>query len=155
EFVGRCLVIYPERNKVTFSGFCIRYRANDDSINTIYLSHLFRIPIYRTSMLQNGQGPNIQNINQKASGELKLPTPPIELQTQFAQIVEKTEVLKAQYQQSLQELENLYGSLSQRAFKGELKLDKNEEDVLMAAEPEPQYQTQSQLSIPPSKKGFA
>lgn len=46
--------------------------------------------------------------------------PPIDLQTQFAQIVEKTEALKNQYQQSLQELENLYGSLSQRAFRGEL-----------------------------------
>lgn len=52
--------------------------------------------------------------------EIKIPVPPIELQTKFAQIVEKTEALKTQYQQSLQELENLYGSLSQKAFKGEL-----------------------------------
>ena len=95
------------------------------------------------------------NINLAILNKLKFPNPPIELQTQFAQIVEKTEALKAQYQQSLQELENLYGSLSQRAFKGELKLDKNEESLLMAAEPEQEYQTQSQLSIPPSKKGFA
>jgi type I restriction enzyme, S subunit len=36
--------------------------------------------------------------------------------------VEKTETLKTQYQQSLQELENLYGSLSQKAFRGELTL---------------------------------
>jgi restriction endonuclease S subunit len=48
--------------------------------------------------------------------------PPLALQTQFAQIVEKTEALKSQYQQSLTELENLYGSLSQKAFKGELTL---------------------------------
>lgn len=48
--------------------------------------------------------------------------PPISLQTQFAQIVETTEALKTQYQQSLQELEHLYGSLSQRAFRGELSL---------------------------------
>ena len=47
---------------------------------------------------------------------------PIELQTQFAQIVEKTEALKTQYQQSLQELENLNGALSQQAFRGELTL---------------------------------
>lgn len=64
--------------------------------------------------------------------------PPIELQTQFAQIVEKIEALKAQYQISLQELENLYGSLSQRAFRGEFILNKGEE-VLMAAEPEEGY----------------
>ncbi len=52
-------------------------------------------------------------------------------------------------------MENLYGSLSQRAFKGELKLDEKEENLLVAAEPEPEYQKQSQLSSPPNKKGIA
>lgn len=51
---------------------------------------------------------------------------PIDIQNQFAEIVQKTEALKTQYQQSLIELENLYGSLSQRAFKGELKIKRNE-----------------------------
>jgi type I site-specific restriction endonuclease len=41
---------------------------------------------------------------------------------EFVQIIQKTEALKTQYQQSLQELENLYGSLSQKAFRGELSL---------------------------------
>jgi len=35
------------------------------------------------------------------------------------------EALKTQYQQSLSELENLYGTLSQKAFKGELTLAQN------------------------------
>jgi type I restriction enzyme S subunit len=39
--------------------------------------------------------------------ELKIIVPPIGLQTEFAQIVEKTEALKTRYRQSLQELENL------------------------------------------------
>jgi type I restriction enzyme S subunit len=43
----------------------------------------------------------------------------------FGETFEKTEALKAQYQQSLTELENLYGSLSQKAFKGELIQNKN------------------------------
>jgi type I restriction enzyme S subunit len=55
--------------------------------------------------------------------KIQVPMPPFELQTEFAQIVEKTEKLKSQYQQSLQELENLYGSLSQRAFRGELSME--------------------------------
>ena len=57
--------------------------------------------------------------------EIKIPIPPIELQTQFANIVTKTEALKEQYKNSLQELENLYGSLSQQAFSGELMVNKN------------------------------
>ena len=55
---------------------------------------------------------------------VRIPVPPLPLQNQFATIVEKVEVIKAKYNQSLTELENLYGSLSQRAFKGELDLSK-------------------------------
>ena len=51
-----------------------------------------------------------------------IPIPPPTLQNQFAAIVEKIESLKAKYNQSLVELENFYGSLSQRAFMGELDL---------------------------------
>lgn len=116
ELVGRCLLVYPRNEKVTFSGFCIRYRIENKGLNPIFVSHLFRVPIFRTVMLQGGKGANIQNISQQTLEKLKIPTPPIELQTQFAKIVEKTEALKTQYQQSLTELENLYGSLSQKAF---------------------------------------
>jgi type I restriction enzyme S subunit len=56
------------------------------------------------------------NFNFEDIKKLSILIPPLKLQTQFAHIVEKTEALKAQYQTSLQELENLYGSLSQRAF---------------------------------------
>jgi type I restriction enzyme, S subunit len=94
ELVGRCLLVFPKSAKVTFSGFSIRYRIENAGLNPIFLSHLFRVPIFRTSMLQGGKGANIQNISQQTLEKLKIPTPPLSLQTQFAQIVEKTEALK-------------------------------------------------------------
>ncbi len=42
----------------------------------------------------------------------------------FAAIVEKVDGLKSRYQQSLTDLENLYGALSQKAFKAELDLSR-------------------------------
>ncbi|MBN1929770.1 MAG: type I restriction endonuclease [Chlorobiaceae bacterium] len=48
--------------------------------------------------------------------------PPLDLQNQFANIVEKVESIKSRYQQSLTDLETLYSALSQKAFKGELDL---------------------------------
>ena len=122
RLVGRCIVVFPKEEKITYSGFCIRYRLNNNDLNAIFLSHLFRVSTFKNRMLQNGRGANIQNINQKLLNELKIPIPPITIQTKFAQIVEKTEAIKKQYQESLQELENLYASLSQCAFKGELDL---------------------------------
>lgn len=64
---------------------------------------------------------------------IKLPALP--LQNQFAAIVEKVEHLKAKYTESLTELENLYGSLSQRAFKGELDLSRVPVDSDVTAKP--------------------
>lgn len=66
------------------------------------------------------KGSNQENLNLSIVGNIEVLVPPLALQTQFAQIVAKTEVLKTQYQQSLAELEQLYGSLSQKAFRGEL-----------------------------------
>lgn len=68
-------------------------------------------------------GPYISGIdqiklNRESLDRIPVPLAPISLQTQFAQIVEKTEALKAQYKSHLQELEQLYGALSQRAFRG-------------------------------------
>ncbi len=56
--------------------------------------------------------------------KLKIKLPPIELQNHFEYLLKKVESLKAKYETSLQELENLYGSLSQRAFRGELDVSK-------------------------------
>ncbi|OGU73479.1 MAG: hypothetical protein A2V93_10215 [Ignavibacteria bacterium RBG_16_34_14] len=63
-----------------------------------------------------------KNINLEILGNLKVPVPPISLQQQFAEIVNKTEALKEKQKQSEQELENLFQSLMQRAFKGEFHL---------------------------------
>lgn len=58
----------------------------------------------------------------KSLKELQIPLPPVGLQNQFAAIVKKVESLKTCYQLCLSELENLYGALSQKAFKGVLDL---------------------------------
>ena len=47
--------------------------------------------------------------------------PPIELQNEFAERVQVIEAQKAQAEASLVEANNLFNSLLQKAFKGELK----------------------------------
>ncbi|AMX84579.1 restriction endonuclease [Geobacillus subterraneus] len=61
-----------------------------------------------------------KNINLKILSELEIPVPPVELQNKFVEIVEKIESQKDLLQKSLEELENNFNSLMQRAFKGEL-----------------------------------
>ena len=52
--------------------------------------------------------------------KVKAPCPPIQLQNQFAEKVQVIEEQKAQAKTSLAGAEDLFNSLLQRAFKGEL-----------------------------------
>lgn len=97
----------------------------------------FNMQFWKPILLKNAPEAARANINLEILNKLQIISPPIDLQTEFAQIVEKTEALKTQYQQSLQELENLYGSLSQKAFRGELI--RKDESLLIAAEPVVNY----------------
>ena len=90
------------------------------NLPTLYLLHYLSTDYGRIIVKAQAKGATTKSITKTAVKALPLMYPPVELQNKFVAIVEKTEVLKTQYQQSLKELTNLYGSLSQRAFKGEL-----------------------------------
>lgn len=61
-----------------------------------------------------------KNINLEILRKQNVPVPPIEEQQKFAALVEKVEGLRGKQRESEKELENLFQSLMQRAFKGEL-----------------------------------
>ncbi|MES0491997.1 MAG: restriction endonuclease subunit S [Leptospirales bacterium] len=118
--IGRCAIV--RHTKPLFCGtgsMFIRMRTN---YSTVLLHHL----IYSTSLKQylesKAKGVTMKNLNSTTLGNLEVLHPPFDLQNEFAAIVEKVEAMKAKYKQSLTELENLYGSLSQRAFRGDLDL---------------------------------
>jgi type I restriction enzyme S subunit len=123
ELVGRCIVIYPNDEKVTFSGFSIRYRATSDKINIIYLAQLFREPNFKKAMLQNGRGANIQNISQELLEALKIPIPPIEIQKKFASRIEQFELLLEKLESSSNLAKQLLNSLSSQVFSERIIID--------------------------------
>ncbi len=91
-----------------------------NNLNIVFLEHCLGAMKRQILDLISTAGHGTRKFDTSAMKKLLIPIPPLKLQTQFAQIVEKTEALKTQYQQSLQELENLYDSLGQKAFNGEL-----------------------------------
>lgn len=93
-----------------------------EEINNLFL--MYSLSFQKNLMYKKATSTTVPYMNKTTCNSIPVVKPPIELQTQFAQIVEKTEALKTQYQQSLQELENLFGSLSQKAFRGELEIKK-------------------------------
>jgi len=67
-----------------------------------------------------GQGSTFINISKDTLSDLPIPFPRLELQEEFAALVEKVESLRAKQRESEKELEKLFNSLMQRAFRGEL-----------------------------------
>lgn len=118
ESIGRAALA---DRKVSFNQQINAIQPYSD-MNPLFLYWLFRISkVYVQSFAPRG----MKKILTKGNFEkITMIKPPKELQDQFALIVEKGEVLKTLYQQSLKELENLYGALSQKAFKGELDLSR-------------------------------
>jgi len=116
----------------------IRLNAN---INPVYAAYFYNLPFGNNAIQRKNRSAVKAGLNFNDIKSFPIVIPSFERQTQFAQIVESTEVIKAQYQSSLQELESLYGSLSQLAFKGELGAKDGE--MMMAAEAKGTYQNKT------------
>ncbi|HHN9631119.1 TPA: restriction endonuclease subunit S [Escherichia coli] len=114
--IGRCLTIYPGKEKVTFSGFCIRYRIESTSVTPEYLNFLFRTPSVKQKMLSGGQGANIQNISQGTLSSLRIPIPPLEKQQAFSKVVSFHSELMEKMDINLVKINDMFDSISQNYF---------------------------------------
>ena len=91
----------------------------------IISNKLFFFYLYKTDRIQNqinglAKGATLIQINLSDLRNLELIKPPIALQNQFAERINVIEAQKQQAQASLQKAEELFNSLLQKAFKGEL-----------------------------------
>ncbi len=86
-----------------------------------YLSFLISMPNYQKIILGKNAGATRQAFNFDQIKRFQIPLPAIPEQQKFAELVQKVEKLKEKQKQSETQLQNLFNSLMQGAFKGELK----------------------------------
>lgn len=125
ELVAACAYVFQTRPKLLMPDLIFRFVFKQGAeINPIFIWRLLTCDSQRKAIqsLAAGAAGSMPNISKANLKTVRLPTPPIRLQNQFATIVEKVEGIKSHYQQSLTDLEALYGALSQQAFNGELDL---------------------------------
>ncbi len=121
--IGRCAVVTKNEEGFLCGTGSIFIRPTNE-LQPIYLYNVISSDSIRKILEKAAKGITMKNLNSGIVEDLKIPVPPLPLQNKFSQIVTKTETLKEQYKNSLQELENLYGALSQKAFRGELEMKK-------------------------------
>ena len=121
ELVGRTLLVNTNlQENIVYSGFCIRLRVEQENINNTFLLQLLNSKSIKDNMKNDGHGCNIKSLNQTILGNITVIVPPIEEQNKFAKIVEKVEAQKQKNEQVIEQMDNLFNSLSQRAFKGDM-----------------------------------
>ena len=123
--LGRTSVVPKDFGEAYINQHLALIRLNKN-INPVYAAYFYNMPFGNNAIQRKNRAAVKAGLNFKDINSFPILIPPFPLQNQFAQIVEKTEALKSQYQHSLSELEQLFGSLSQRAFKGELDLSRME-----------------------------
>lgn len=119
ELVGKT-AIYREANPMAYAGYLIRLRVNRNYeaeylaafLNTVYSKRVLR------SMCRSIIG--MANINATELQALRIPVPPHSVQNEFAGCITAVEKLKATHRISLVEQDNLFTTLQQRAFRGDL-----------------------------------
>ncbi len=89
---------------------------NEEKLHFFYLYYF----CIRYNFEQHNKTVTIPSLTKYTLLKINIPTPPIALQTQFAERVTMIEEQKAKAQASLEKSEELFNSLLQKAFKGEL-----------------------------------
>lgn len=117
--------IRPNLNKVALPSFEGLLSADaypilpKDTVNRIFLGYLLRTNFFLNYILGHCDRANIPKVNQKQLSGFSCNIPDKTLQDEFAKIVTQIEQTKTIYQKSLTELNNLFRSIAQEAFKGE------------------------------------
>lgn len=117
----------PYLNKVAnpnFSGICstdiITLLPDNNKSNKAFITGYLKGKWQVEWANHNTSGANLPRLNLAAFSKLKIINPPIDLQNQFEEKIVLIEQQKELAKQELQESEDLFNSLLQKAFKGEL-----------------------------------
>lgn len=123
ELVAACAFVHETRPQLMMSDLIFRFRLKDDApILPFYLHQLLINPRKRRSIqeLASGSAGSMPNISKRRLRSLEIETPPLPLQVTFQNLLIDVERQRTILENSLDQLNILFSSLQQRAFRGEL-----------------------------------
>jgi type I restriction enzyme, S subunit len=124
-YLGKLAIVPKNAKQGIINQALLKISLDNNIISSQFFVYLFSHDSFKNKFYGSSIGSGIPNFPPMQDfKKFKFIYPPIKLQKIFALIVEKIELLKNQSKESLHELENLFASLSQRAFKGEIDLSR-------------------------------
>ena len=117
ELVGKTAV-YRGTNTVAFAGYLVRVRTNNLAHYEFLSAFMNSSYMKKKLQMKCKNIVGMANINAQEFQDFDIYLPPIDLQNQFAQIVQKIEAQKEKNQKVIEQMDNLFNSLMQQAFNG-------------------------------------
>ena len=97
------------------NAFLLRF---NHSLNNIFAYHLLITTSMTTEIQKRVKGAVTKTITKDAIRDIDIILPDLNIQNQFAQIVQKVEAQKEKNQKVIEQMDNLFNSLMQQAFNG-------------------------------------
>jgi type I restriction enzyme S subunit len=121
EYIGRC-ALFESSEQVIYASYLIRGRLKSTSIiKAGFVRDIISFPTYRSVLIKQARTTaGNYNINTQGLKSLEIIKPSVEEQEKYLSITKSINKSITTYYKSLQESENLFNSLLQKAFKGEL-----------------------------------
>lgn len=118
--MGRCAVVTTQEHGWLCGTGSLFIRPKADTISSTYLSFVISSASMRRHLENVAQGVTMANLNKDIVGSLSIPVPPMELQREFISQLAVVEGLQNNQHCSLADLNSLFSSLQNRAFRGKL-----------------------------------
>jgi len=123
--VGRCAIV-PENihDAINSKHLCCITLDQSKCLPEFLQACLLHHPDVLRQLWGKIKGAIMPGLNMRIIKELEIPLPPVQLQERFRQIVASITASRTTYQESEAGIENLFLTLLQRAFRGNLELDR-------------------------------
>jgi type I restriction enzyme S subunit len=87
SLVGRCVTFKGDPGSTSFSGFTIRARVRDQTVDVDFVGAVVRSPHFREHLERLGRGSSITNLSQPALGDFEFVVPPLGEQKMIVKIL--------------------------------------------------------------------
>lgn len=124
-YLGKLAIVPENAQKGIINQALLKLTLDDRIINKNFFLALFSHQNFKRKYYGSTIGSGVPNFPPMSEfKKFKFISPSLELQNEYSLQLASLNKIEKEYYASLKELENLYGSISQRAFKGDIDLSK-------------------------------
>lgn len=118
--VGKSFLVRDEHQPLVFAGYLIRFSPDRTKVHPEYIFRFAQTQQFWAWVSSVATTVAQPNINARKYAALNLPLPPMDVQERFVDVVGQVRSQRVALESHAAQLDDLFASLQQRAFRGEL-----------------------------------